>query len=820
MRTNKYFSLFSTICLLAIAMSCNRETVNPVPEEEDLSWVPVTMSLNVAAIESGTPETKTTMEPDEGVSSDDQIANFVILQFNGVDGNAVLTGGQRYIDHFPLVGDEEITLVASQTPNTVIILANTFGRISITSGTTLASFMEQDYSTISDLSGVFTTSGGNDYLRMSGSLYLASISAGTSVNVTLKRNVAKVVLRITNNTAGNTGDDLVSFSKIQLTDINAKYYYFTHVDPDITSVSPSVAFTDPYEELRPRRFSTDYLDFPVEKNPGGASAGTAQEYVFYVPANLRGTTSNTQQFNKASGAPKGATKLSVHAAYGASSSPIIYSYYLGGNLTNDFNLRPNYKYTYQISVNSKGDAYYDTRIEDLGEVVFSTDANCYMLQPPEVSGYSRVYSFPVRRAAVFWNPEGQNLGVYGASDYGDYTSYVMDGTTAWTAEVLWSSFDMTDYLATDPSDPRYPNRFLQVASGRGFDPNNPGHSQPFIKVKVQAGMKGNVLVGLRHEGGQIVWSWHLWITDYNPDRHVELAEHKYNYGVSHGNVQRLVGNYWNTAPSQNTIGYADGVMMDRWLGSFSPENIGNYDHQGLLYSYGRKDPFCPYPGNFYLGGTIPANAYGANSDLTRPKRYGNTGTVDNWNTRFTVSNPTVNIYNSGQWTAVDDDLNGLVWNDSKFWEHTGNQEILELKKSVYDPCPPGWKVMMSYAYPRSNPYAYANAGNIGDESYYKVFENNKGMVFYPETYGQREATGGITFASQSFRFTDNFYGGGNGYNILQGCHIYSDPYLCGNSSTGAVRVYCFVFHQNDAGNVGAGDWGFPASSKVLRCVRE
>ena len=383
------------------------------------------LCLDVAAIEDGTPQTRATQDPElEGVTADSQIANFLVLQFDGDTADAPLVGGQVYFDHWPLTAGEQLTLVAAATPNTVVVLANTFGRVSVTSSTTLGSFLEQGFTSIPDLSGVLVSAGGHDYFRMSASLRVESITAGTSVAVTLRRNVAKVVVNVTNNTAGLTGDNVVTLSQVQLRDINAKYYYLAHIDPALGAADPPVVFRDPYSPARPFRFDHLQQDFAAAGN-----GGTVQTYTYYVPANLRGTTDNTLQYNKGNGAPEGATRFLLYGSYGAGRTPIVYTYYLGGDLTSDFNLLPNHKYTYNITLNAKGDAHYDYRIEDLGEVTFATDANCYMLHPPGSAGQSRIYAFPVRRAAVFWNENGVNSGVYGASALSGYTSYVLDGGT-------------------------------------------------------------------------------------------------------------------------------------------------------------------------------------------------------------------------------------------------------------------------------------------------------------------------------------------------------------------------------------------------------
>lgn len=790
-----------TAVLLSVA-SCMKD---PVPDEGGPDRVPVSFCLRTAILEDGMPQTKTIQEPDsEGVTGDSQIANFLVLQFNGVTAEAPLVGGQVYFDHWPLTEDEQLTLVASEGPNTVVVLANTFGRISVNSGTTLGAFLEQDYTTIPELSGVFISSGGQDYLRMSASLRTGSITAGTSLVLTLRRNVAKIVVRVTNNTSGLSGDDVVTLSQVHLCGINAKYYYLAHIDPALTAGDASVAFRDPFSDAFPFRFDDVRQDFAGEGN-----AGAVQTYTYYVPANLRGTTGNTLQYNKGSGAPGGATRFRLYGTYGPGRTPIAYTYYLGGDLTSDFNLLPNHKYTYDISINAKGDARYDYRIEDMGEVTFGTDANCYMLHPPQTEGQSRTYAFPVRRAAVFWNESGVNGGVYGASTREGYSSYVLDGGTRWTAEVLWSDFDLSGYTGDDA--------FLVPGfdAGTGFDPANPAHSQPFIKVRVSAGMQGNVVVAMKVDG-IILWSWHLWITDYDPDRYVVPVPGQYIYGVGGGEVHRYNNALWNTPATDGTVGYAKGFIMDRSLGAAGadPALPGS---QGLFYQFGRKDPFLDRDREgrsnyFYLGGTASAVVTGSLSgNGIRVIGKNQTGAAGARNTLYAVTHPMTFICQSSQnWTAADDDMAAVgradsPWHDRLFWQHAGNQASLEHKKSVYDPCPAGWKVPVNGVW---NGFSPLTTENEPEGTYTTVWDQEKsGRYYYPEGFVRAEQTGRI------FLYASGTRSDGSGACRRPG----EDGVYWASSAHSATVSYTLTFDKLHAySNNGYYDaYGCP-----VRCVRE
>ena len=790
MKKNNKFIIIAVSCLLA-SISCVRQEMEVALDcGDNLERVPVTLSLTISQIEDGTPGTKGTMEPEaDATDSDSQIKDFVVLQFNGTSSTATLAGGQAYFDHWPLNGYREqtdpqydendvLTLVASSSANTVVVLANTFGRITIGNNITLGNFLSNitNYTTISDLSGVFSSSGGNDYLRLSGSAILETVG-GETVHVDLKRNVAKIVVNVTNT---STGDNKVTFSKVQMRDINGKYYYLTH----------NALFTDPYEPGYPYRFDNDMEDFPAAGN-----TGTEVTYTYYVPANLRGTTSSTTQSTKPIGAPEGATCFSLYGTYGASNTPIVYTYYLGENLTNDFNLKPNYKYTYNITISAKGNADYDHCIEDLKEVRFSTDANCYMVHPPKVAGQSRIYSIPVRRAAVFWNAEGVNQGLYGASTAAGYEQYALSSSTTWEPVIIWSDFNMSSY-----SD------FFVNATGTGFDPANPAHTQPYIKLRISNGMKGNVVVGMKStsgtSNGAILWSWHIWITDYDPDVSMTPVAHQYLYDVPGGEIHRYNNETWNTGA------YAKGFAMDRNLGALS-SGYSSTKGNGFLYQYGRKDPL-PATTKFFFGGQSPSvdvyNNYRIRSD--------NVPGTEGKNIRYSVLHPEMLIYgpstNSYRWTVVDDDLGdgddtSCLFNDKK-WNRTGDPDRHELNKSFYDPCPPGWKMPVKTCWDGFNK---EDDSNSATQTYTTVWNNAtdmKGRYYYPEGYCNREATGRIFYPTTGWRWCGDM-------NLSQ---TTTAGYIMPATANGSSHSYMLYYNSTTMSLSG----NFKSYGFAVRCVRE
>jgi len=155
---------------------------------------------------------------------------------------------------------------------------------------------------------------------------------------------------------------------------------------------------------------------------------------------------------------------------------------------------------------------------------------------------------------------------------------------------------------------------------------------------------GNALIALKHDG-VVYWSWHIWVTDYN-----------------------------GSATWTNN-GYE---MMDRNMGAIAAEN--SLDGRGLYYQWGRKDPT---PGT----GTAGAGLF---KFVLRPKEVGS----NSWDyfrnhLLYAIQNPDMYIQELAQYG------NGYGW----YWPNYDASDYLwkteDSKKTMYDPCPAGWKVPMT-----------------------------------------------------------------------------------------------------------------------------
>ncbi len=248
-----------------------------------------------------------------------------------------------------------------------------------------------------------------------------------------------------------------------------------------------------------------------------------------------------------------------------------------------------------------------------------------------------------------------------------------------------------------------------------------------------SGSAGNALVAATDTDGKILWSWHLWITDYDP------------------------ANDFTTEP--NAAG-TTWTFMDRNLGAVSTER-GSFDNFGMLYQWGRKDPF---PGaasftvmnedytyavdgeptlydidNNVLPKVSSKTAYHGsmalsieNPDVFYAMTYQNTGELDEYGQEIIV-----NDYRTGDWIDVSND---------DYW---GGESM---KKTIYDPSPVGYKVPVCDA-AGNTPYDWLKYASMTWDSNHNGAEQD-GQWF--------PATGTRVYASGTLDYPE----GGNPYSGL------------------------------------------------------
>ena len=259
-------------------------------------------------------------------------------------------------------------------------------------------------------------------------------------------------------------------------------------------------------------------------------------------------------------------------------------------------------------------------------------ANSYMVKP---NGEELL--IPIARCNE-WQKDGYNGGSAIAK---------LGENEEFTAHFVW----------TDNSNGMASNSVVQSIGVKGKGPKG------FLTVK-PGSAEGNAVVAIKNTKGEIMWSWHIWNTTYSPeDDDIEFGDYMDR------NLGALVNAYQFTSNNPDDYNY-------------TRDKPTTY---GLLYQWGRKDPFpssrlakqapdSPYP----TQNNKPIYDEGGNViDAAKENRE----SIHN-NLEKSVLNPNVFYYSNdglGDWlTANSNEQNDNLWSADS--------------KSLYDPCPEGWKV--------------------------------------------------------------------------------------------------------------------------------
>lgn len=667
--------------------------------------------------------------------------NNVFMLYKGTDKNATLEVMEAMTS---LEGTIENVLIEGGATYTAIMIANVRKSEDLESqGVVVGSKLEALYSATYAVNT--TDNKPTDAAAFTWSGVVCGITTANvrnGLNFELNPNVARLRVDVNNNASKTSqfSADKINLVNIQVKNVAKKVRFAQNALQDaklFTSADNGIAS------------ASDVLDYEIEAID--LSNGESATYEWYVPCNMLEPAKNTG--SRAEKAPAYATYIEIDGIRRLDFMDTAYKVYPGVKNSNEvyenipnYYVKADYKYTVNVKIDDDGLKYDVVNSTDKDnatapeKVVFPAGSNCFMVHPKiSATANGTIYEVPIDQANRFWSMKDATR-VIGEND-------------EWKAVFIWQDIpgEQVMYFCDEKGSnitkshafPDYASLTEYYAEGKGHEP---------IRFKlVDTETYGNVLIGIRKNGvSDYLWSWHLWVTDYNPDAAptpsqartmyntysangmyvenvtgvFEMDKHpvkyidggtpsKPTYGDAKcfGNVQHFyqyyTTKYWTGASA--TIWdwdkggmYANKWIMDRNLGAQGPCNgdIENaWDAFGLYYQFGRKDPF-------------PYINYNAEKDYLRRKVYDINGNVINkWKDASLSSNSKdkvigVRLKSGGSfeesvknpftlysgvettWASSLSDVKSEYWYGLESGKH----------KSIFDPCPPGWCVPVSEAF--------------------------------------------------------------------------------------------------------------------------
>lgn len=275
----------------------------------------------------------------------------------------------------------------------------------------------------------------------------------------------------------------------------------------------------------------------------------------------------------------------------------------------------------------------------------------YVILGNGITEYSQPKTFGTTSANgtyLFYEPA--NSFIVNPNNGGTYSFEIKEGnsetllTNASYAEILWETYN-TNEIVTENS----------VIASVQLEGNKVKFNMPANPVP------GNAVIAVMDSNGTILWSWHIWVADFD----IEATAQNYGNGI---------------------------IMMDRNLGAL---NIADNDSRsyGLMYQWGRKDPFVAPVSENNFAQTTPANTLSSVDNIA--------------DYNYSIQNPRVAL--RGSWN-----------NNNNLWDN---------EKTIYDPCPAGWRVPDG-----SNNSPWASISEMGWNGYGTLvyFDTiDSDMAYYP-----------------------------------------------------------------------------------------
>lgn len=696
---------------------------------------------------------------DEGDADDYLIKDFWIFQY---DDAGSLLGSPRYYDNYRSGEGAAVSLILPPSGKTykVAVIANSHDS-SLSSVLTYNSLeaLKSSSFPVASSSDLYMSDGAEHDLLMNG---VADVTSGiTQLNCDLYRNVAKVDF-----TVNNGNDSGIEIKSVQVKSIPDRLFYVDQLHGG-QSLSP-----DP-SSVKFRNLERDVVDIKT---------GGVAQFKYYLPRNMRGTNSSTTEAGKNVNAPEHATYIELTGVKTATNTPIVYRFYLGANNINDFNIAPNHRYSVTLEFDTFGDEN-DNRVEDMSNIVLA-ESNSYIINPEK--GDNIIYTVPIEnRINTYWQSESGKLNQ-------NWRNYLIDASKEWVAEIVWMDVEPQNKNQTII---KFYNNGNEVDTYRGqrddryfsFVLSLPNGVNKKYPCNVVVGVRRTKADGWEPEDGYM-WTWHLWITDYDPNvDDVHWQKGQYFYDVTGGKLHSYVS-------FDNLPAYNNRFIMDRNFGAKgSTRDDGWRLCTGMLYQYGRKDPF-PTSDDVW-------NASGETVSVKKVKQTGSNGKINE-----SVMHPMSFFYNDGEWTS-EGSYASYDWNDLKRSADKGQG------KSFFDPCPPGWKIPVDDIYmcfgnrniayasnwqstdPAENSYSTKPDGSDAGWMFYLSGEAKTGDTAYFPATGKRGYENG------------NYRGGSHGA-------------LWAVSESATISYGRYLYYEN-VPNVYAFTNGYNSSMGMpLRCVSE
>lgn len=284
----------------------------------------------------------------------------------------------------------------------------------------------------------------------------------------------------------------------------------------------------------------------------------------------------------------------------------------------------------------------------------------------------------------------------------------------------------------------------------------------------------NAIVAVRDNNDVIMWSWHIWVTPYvlgEGDGTATINGKSYTFmAINLGWCNDIDQSSYGTVERSIKIKIIQHQGLEKII-TLTQDCKTDYEikrGESPYYQWGRKDPSPSVNGNRTFVGSQGAVEYYHDKETFGPYTFGVTPDNNPKSLGYSIQNPHLFIdfptsgSKYGHWCVEDEEERTNYWNATRNTDAGWRAEarVEDNIKSVYDPCPVGYKV------PVHNALRGVYDGSLTDNGF-----NNQSEITYVNSGDD----------SDYYNFSDRF-------NIVQARSFYDVKkwYLLGMRTSGGL----------------------------------
>ena len=403
-------------------------------------------------------------------------------------------------------------------------------------------------------------------------------------------------------------------------------------------------------------------------------------------------------------------------------------------------------YSVQASKNDTASGWAGTKTVIASDKGAARDLSCYNIYGEKTGGtersvpYNTANCYVVSAPGWYCFPCVYGNAIKGGSDNSDaYRKSKSDATS------LMGAFK--NHAGNAITDPWIKNNSISISAAELLWQDvqsmisDVSYTSDYIYFYVDPSYigQGNAVIAAKN-GSEIVWSWHIWVMD-NPS--TKLATKKVSSIVNPNEMLAMNLGYCEASSAERSVMVRFSQVSSSETAEITITQEGGTNFNNPFYQWGRKDPLYPSNG----GGSIKTIYNGSGSVISAIDPAGASTVAES------IKNPaTFYTYASGSnynWSTTRYDN---LWNSSDEVKavSSGEDSDVAVTKTIYDPCPPGFKVPNGHAFTGFT----TTGGNTSTKNQFNASNNNdmassKGYYFYVNPSNHSEGT--IFFPASGYR---------------------------------------------------------------------